>query len=307
MIIVIVALELDLWEISLWFSTTYPNIDGDPTVSTRYTYDGQDVMLDDMYNEDEGVSRGGFGPPPHTFTKYLNGPGMDNKLRLTTSTGSTVSDDEYFQADHLGSTNGLTSPFGTLSASNSYDSFGNATNGSFTTRYQFTGREFDNFTGLQYSRARFYDPTLGRFISEDPIGFRGRDINLYGYVRNDPAMSTDPTGKSPLLVVAIVGGAIAAELAIHYGLAEYADHIKFSDPDAFGRKRHCWVNCMSTRIHLGNPAVVGGLGSLKEIHDLYVTGNLSDSIGDIQANSDGMMKAFIVWRGCQALCDECKF
>ncbi|MDI1241819.1 MAG: RHS repeat-associated core domain-containing protein, partial [bacterium] len=46
-------------------------------------------------------------------------------------------------------------------------------NGAFPSRYQFTGREFDSTIGLQFSRARFYDPKLGRFISEDPIGFAG--------------------------------------------------------------------------------------------------------------------------------------
>jgi uncharacterized protein RhaS with RHS repeats len=50
------------------------------------------------------------------------------------------------------------------------------------------------FTGLQFSRARFYDPNLGRFISEDPIGFAGGDINLYGYVWNSPLGFIDPMG-----------------------------------------------------------------------------------------------------------------
>jgi RHS repeat-associated protein len=85
-----------------------------------------------------------------------------------------------------------------MSASNSYDSFGNPTNTSFPSRYQFTGREFDNFTGLQSSRARFYDPNLGRFISEDPIGFAGGDINLFVYLRNNPVNDIDPFGLYPL-------------------------------------------------------------------------------------------------------------
>src|SRR5690606_545871 len=44
------------------------------------------------------------------------------------------------------------------------------------------------------SRARMYDPKLGRFISEDPIGFAGGDVNLYGYVWNNPLHFTDPMG-----------------------------------------------------------------------------------------------------------------
>src|SRR5687768_13807633 len=57
----------------------------------------------------------------------------------------------------------------------------------------FTGRESDG-TGLYYYRARYYNPTLGRFISEDPIGFAGGDANLYAYVGNDPISYKDPSG-----------------------------------------------------------------------------------------------------------------
>ncbi len=80
---------------------------------------------------------------------------------------------------------------------NSYDSFGNATNASSPSRYQFTGREYDATTGLQYSRGRWFDPNLGRFISEDPLGFRGGDANLYAYVWTSPGMYRDPTGLYP--------------------------------------------------------------------------------------------------------------
>ncbi|HNQ16169.1 MAG TPA: RHS repeat-associated core domain-containing protein [Pyrinomonadaceae bacterium] len=58
--------------------------------------------------------------------------------------------------DHLGSTNALTDGSGNVTSSASYDSFGNAT-GNLATRYRFTGREYDDFTGLHYYRARWYD------------------------------------------------------------------------------------------------------------------------------------------------------
>jgi len=138
--------------------------------------DGLDVLVDD----DAG-----------TQTKYLNGPGIDNKQRV--QTGSGVS---YFLADHLGSTNGLADQSAAVVNQTSYDSFGNAI-GNLGTRYQFTGREFDSFSGLQYSRARWYDRNLGRFISVDPIGFGGGDINLFAYVRNQPLWFRDPMGLQP--------------------------------------------------------------------------------------------------------------
>ncbi len=58
----------------------------------------------------------------------------------------------------------------------------------------FTGYQFDAESGLYYANARYYSPTLGRFISEDPSGFAGGDVNLYRYVDNQPTYATDPTG-----------------------------------------------------------------------------------------------------------------
>jgi RHS repeat-associated protein len=60
--------------------------------------------------------------------------------------------------------------------------------------FGFTGREFDSESHLYYYRARYYDTKLGRFISADPIGFRGGDFNMYRYVSNNPVNYKDPTG-----------------------------------------------------------------------------------------------------------------
>ena len=44
--------------------------------------------------------------------------------------------------------------------------------------YLYTGCEFDAATGLQYNRNRWYDPHLGRFMTQDPIGFAGGNPKL---------------------------------------------------------------------------------------------------------------------------------
>ncbi len=49
-------------------------------------------------------------------------------------------------------------------------------------------------TSLLYYRARWYDPQLGRFVSDDPEGFNGGDINFYAYVTNNPTDRVDPSG-----------------------------------------------------------------------------------------------------------------
>ncbi|MGB8688108.1 MAG: RHS repeat-associated core domain-containing protein, partial [Microcoleus sp.] len=58
-----------------------------------------------------------------------------------------------------------------------------------------TGRELDSETGNYYYNSRYYDPQVGRFISEDTIGFGGGDANLYRYVGNSPTNYTDPSGE----------------------------------------------------------------------------------------------------------------
>jgi RHS repeat-associated protein len=55
---------------------------------------------------------------------------------------------------------------------------------------------FDSSTGLYWYHARWYDPHTGRFISQDPSGFRAGDFDLYRYVGNDPTNLTDPRGLS---------------------------------------------------------------------------------------------------------------
>lgn len=143
---------------------------------TNYIYDRQDVVKD--VNSDGSI------------VEYLNGLGMDNKLRQTSSAGTF-----YFVQDHLGSTRALTDASGNVVESEQYDSFGDGA-GSTLTRYGYTGRERDADTGLYYYRARWYDPQAGRFLSEDPIGFDG-GINLYAYVENNPLNNSDPEGLAP--------------------------------------------------------------------------------------------------------------
>ena len=100
-----------------------------------------------------------------------------------------------FFPDVLGSALALADSTGAIQTEYTYEPFGRTTvtGVSNTNPFQYTGRENDG-TGLYYYRARYYHPGLQRFISEDPIHFFGGDINLYGYVGNDPLKYTDPHG-----------------------------------------------------------------------------------------------------------------
>ena len=113
--------------------------------------------------------------------------------RITAATGAAA----WYLTDRLGSVRAITDATGAVQDQITYDGFGNViseTNPSFGDRYKFTAREFDSVTGLQYNRARYYDPAIGRWTSQDPLGFDGGDRNLYRYVFNNPTNRTDPAG-----------------------------------------------------------------------------------------------------------------
>ncbi len=146
--------------------------------TTKFLYDGLNPI------QEQSASNA-------ATANLLTGLGVDGFIsRTTVSDGLTV----HFLPDALNSTLALTDSSGVVSTSYTYEPFGKATKtGAATTNtYGFTGRE-DDGTGLMYYRARYYNPSTQRFISEDPIGLSG-GINAYAYVDGDPIDFNDPLG-----------------------------------------------------------------------------------------------------------------
>jgi RHS repeat-associated protein len=148
-----------------------------PSGTLNYIYDGANIL--------EEVDAAGT-----LVTRYTQGLGMDEPLAILKS-GVT----SYYQADGLGSITSLSNSSGALVSTNNYDSFGKlvGSSGTITNPYRFTGRELDSETGLYYYRARYYDPSVGRFINEDPIRFEG-GVDFFAYTFNHPVGMVDPTG-----------------------------------------------------------------------------------------------------------------
>ncbi len=117
--------------------------------------------------------------------------------------------------DALGSTIALVDSGGNVQTTYTYDPFGNTTTGGAASSNpsQYTGRENEG-NGLYFYRARYYSPTLQRFISEDPIGIKG-GINQYVYADNNPISLRDPSGKNPLAIAGCLLGAGAGAFAYH--------------------------------------------------------------------------------------------
>ena len=131
---------------------------------------------------------------------YLRGAVVDeiiNGFERNDDTGKM--ENRTFHHDQVNSVVAVSDHNGKAVQEHSYGPFGETFDSSGTSQntMKYTGREQDDETGLYYYRARYYDPELGRFISEDPIGFKG-GINFYAYVGNNPLNYRDPTGHYAL-------------------------------------------------------------------------------------------------------------
>ena len=143
---------------------------------------------------DGGNAWADFDEAGNLIAQYLFGDGLDSNIARYRSGEGTA----WYLTDQIGSIRDIVDSGGNLINHIEYDSFGNIlleTNAAAGDRFKFAGREYQSELGLYYNRARFYDPAAGRFISQDPIGFRGGDQNLYGYVSNRPTVFVDPSGN----------------------------------------------------------------------------------------------------------------
>lgn len=119
----------------------------------------------------------------------LDGAGIDEHLAISTSAGR-----RYFVADLQGSTIALTNNAGAVVESYKYGAYGEVVQSNPSENpFQYVGRENDG-TGLYYYRARYYEPTAGSFISEDPVTWGGGQSNFYSYVNGNPTSMVDPYG-----------------------------------------------------------------------------------------------------------------
>ncbi len=162
--------------------------------STTYAYDG-----DGLRTSKTGLT----GAEPYTWdtaaplpeiigdanTAYITGP-TGLPLEQITNTG----DVHYYHQDQLGSTRAITDQAGNVTATSTYDPYGNPVSqtGTLPNPFGYAGQYTDPETGLQYLRARYYDPQTQNFLSRDPLTPTTR--TPYTYTNNTPTNTTDPTG-----------------------------------------------------------------------------------------------------------------
>jgi len=154
--------------------------------TTKFTWDG-DQLLEEL----DGAG--------NQTAEYVYGPGIDEPLRMERGTTKT-----YYHPDGLGSVSQLTDKTGKVVEQYTYDAYGKPTitdatgtpltQSAYGNRYLFTGREYDQETGLYFYRARYYNPSIGRFLSRDPLTWGPDDPRVLR------SLQRAPLSKAPIVV-----------------------------------------------------------------------------------------------------------
>lgn len=166
--------------------------------NTAFTYDFARNLISQTDSQPAGNLAKNFLLDNLTNIAYLSQSNGDN---LSILAGQSIDDHlavvhaggqiEYGVTNAINSTVATTDQTGGTVSSFFYEPFGHSSSVS-AYPFQYTGR-VPVANQLLYYRARYYDASTGRFVSEDPLGFLG-DVNLYRYVRNTPTNSLDPRG-----------------------------------------------------------------------------------------------------------------
>lgn len=169
-----------------------------PQGTTTYGYDGLGERVrktvngyqETQYLLDAGQVVMELAPGGTITAEYTYYPGTDRPHGMRR--GGTQ---YYYTQDAQGNVTGLVTANGSVAETYEYTPYGEliAATGSVVNPYRYKGREWDAEAGLYFMRARYYDPALGRFVSEDPIGLAG-GINPMAFVSGDPVNRSDPYG-----------------------------------------------------------------------------------------------------------------
>ena len=196
-----------------------------PALSTQYLVDPAFAYAQ-VVEEFEQLGSAGS---PRLAAAFAYADEITAQTRCTTpqATGCGGAQGRFVHADGFGSTRLLTAATAAVSDTWSYDAYGNeiARTGITPTEHLYRGEQFDAGLAQYYLRARYYDPSNGRFVSMDPFAGRIHDplsLHKYEYAHLNPVMNSDPSGLETLVSISsgISGHAILAASAA--GLATSA-------------------------------------------------------------------------------------
>ena len=185
----------------------------------NYTYDARNQLIDFnglasfAYDHDgrrisatAGVTTNYLWDEFSSYGDVVLETGINGTRSYTLAAGMLISQTDtagtlYFLPDAQGSTRALTDTNGSLGQTFDYDAFGNLQGdyqSGLDTNYLYTGQQYDVISELYSLRARYYDPSLGRFLSVDTWAYDYQnpvELNRYVYTANNPATYVDPSGQ----------------------------------------------------------------------------------------------------------------
>ncbi len=193
------------------------------TYTRRFVYDGDNVLFE--YDGNNSLlARYTHSPlmPDDILSAEISSSGQS--AGLAQSVGKY-----YYLKDALGSVTDITNSSGEIVQRYDYESFGKirsvkdaigndiASSPLVKTSFTFTGREWDEESGLYYYRARYYDPNIGRFIQRDPHpGVIGQPVthnSKFIYGNNSPTNFVDPSGQLAWFIAIPLMSALAGAIS----------------------------------------------------------------------------------------------
>lgn len=228
--------------------------------TSSYVYDSDGVRQSKSHGGQSEWMTWSTGASPELLSdsvySYVYGPGG---VPLTQISEFGVR--SYLHEDQLGSVRGITNQVGSLVGAASYDTYGSVAATGARSAFGYAGEYTDEESGLQYLRARYYDPATGQFLTRDPI----EDVtgDPYGYANGNPLMNTDPTGLmswaeglgwvsagaavlalTPLAPVALGTIAVVAGVSSAY--------LSYRDGDTFGAACQIGSEILGGAVAIGN-------------------------------------------------------
>jgi RHS repeat-associated protein len=269
------------------------------SINTTYVYEGLNLVAD---------TTGG------TATYHLFGVGIDEPL--ASNRGSSVM---YDAVDGLGSVV-LGADNGVVQNSYVSDAWGidRTTAEGFAQPFRYTGRETGDVLSMYSYRARYYLPSLGRFLSEEPEMFerqpsvfgtspRPRQPILFRYVLNNPTVYVDPSGRDA--VMATVGPMVNDAVSDFWRNYQNMKNARRPGPPTRDKYFHCMANCEASRRNLGGLIISYVIGYGREATDfprniiqknMTPAASLKDCMQDLEANSKG--RNFDLSKSCSQVC-----